>query len=190
MEPGMTADRARLASPPDSASDRRRPRRSQRRGFCLAGVASRPLALRQTDDHVAVALAGERGACVAREGEKREADKPAHTVATFSREGPRGRELRGPPAISGSRGRKTARAEDRRSRSRDQRGPPAGTRPPSRLSAESQTLRGDLRRGRRRLVPAYIPGVFMSNSMLKRLAFLSGLLSPQSPSIEPPPVAP
>ena len=36
----------------------------------------------------------------------------------------------------------------------------------------------------------YVPGVFMSNSMLKRLAFLSELLSPQSPSIEPPPVAP
>jgi hypothetical protein len=36
----------------------------------------------------------------------------------------------------------------------------------------------------------YIPGVFTCNSMLKRLAFLSGLLSPQSPSIEPPPVAP
>ena len=41
-----------------------------------------------------------------------------------------------------------------------------------------------------RLVAPYIPGVFTSNSMLKRLAFLSGLLSPQSPSIEPPPVAP
>jgi hypothetical protein len=44
--------------------------------------------------------------------------------------------------------------------------------------------------GRRGSWRPYIPGVFTSNSMLKRLAFLSGLLSPQSPSIEPPPVAP
>jgi hypothetical protein len=44
--------------------------------------------------------------------------------------------------------------------------------------------------GRRTPVRTYIPGVFTSNSMLKRLAFFSGLLSPQSPSIEPPPVAP
>ena len=41
-----------------------------------------------------------------------------------------------------------------------------------------------------RLMTRYVPGVFMSNSMLKRPAFLRGLLSPQSPSIEPPPVAP
>ena len=40
------------------------------------------------------------------------------------------------------------------------------------------------------LVTSYVPGVFMSNSMLKRPASLRGLLSPQSPSIEPPPVAP
>jgi hypothetical protein len=36
----------------------------------------------------------------------------------------------------------------------------------------------------------YDPGVFTSNSMLKSMAFLSGLLSPQSPSNAPVPVAP
>ena len=60
----------------------------------------------------------------------------------------------------------------------------------SRLDLHSTFRRRLTEREAARLVTPYVPGVFMSNSMLKRPAFWSGLLSPQSPSIEPPPVAP